>query len=119
MKTMHEIRSVSVMESRNFLQVSFLRTRQMTSARKQLTAAASVAVTTPVNRAYMMIPNRRRMSPASGSARRRSFQPNRGPATPQSGCRRQIQTTVPRMRRVRMALGMMLPKKSFPIDWPV
>src|SRR3972149_2541979 len=47
MKTRHEIRSVSVIASRNFGHVSFRRTRQMTRARKQETAAASVAVATP------------------------------------------------------------------------
>ena len=64
----------------------------------------------------MMIPKSTRMSIASGSAFIRSFQPNLGPAGPQSGCMRQIQTTVPRMATVRMALGMMLPKNSLPMD---
>jgi hypothetical protein len=107
------------MESVNFFQESFPRAMQMAYARKQLTAAASVAVTTPVNRAYMMIPKRKRMSTASGSAFMRSFQPNRGPAAPHSGCSLQIHATVARMATVRMTLGMMFPKNSLPMDWPV
>jgi len=119
MNTMQEMRRVSFMESVNFFQESFPRAMQMAYARKQLTAAASVAVTTPVNRAYMMIPKRTRISTASGSARNRSFHPNRGPAAPHSGWSLQTNATVARMASVRMMLGTMLPKKSFPMDCPV
>ena len=56
---------------------------------------------------------------ASGRASNLSFQLLFGPAGPQSGCKRQITTTVPKIMVVRMALGITLPKNSLPMDWPV
>ena len=119
MKTMQEIRTVSPTAARNPFRESFRRARQMASPSVQLTAAASVAVTTPVKRAYMMTANRTMMSSASGRAWKRSFQVLLSAAGPQSGWRRQIAQTVAAMSTVAMALGMMFPKKSFPIDCPV
>ena len=85
MKTMQEMRRVARIAPWSFFQESLPRRVLMTTARKLATAAASVAVTSPVKRAYMMTPKSTRMSSASGKARKRSRQVLLGPAGPQSG----------------------------------
>src|SRR4030043_1428538 len=86
-KTMHEIRSVSLHEAINPFQVSFFLTIQIIRPTALLAAAASVAVTIPVKRATMMIRNRMTISIASGRALHLSFHVLLGPFGPQSGWR--------------------------------
>ena len=85
MKTRQEIHNVSEMDLRNPSHEIFLLARQRIRAIAQLAAAASVAVTTPVKRAYIIIPKRTKMSTRSGSALIRSNHVLFGPFGPQSG----------------------------------
>ena len=86
----------------------------MTSPSVQLTAAASVAVTTPVNRAYMMIANRTRMSSASGRAWKRSLQVLFSAVGPQSGWRRQMKKTVAAISTVQDGAGDHVAEEELP-----
>jgi pyruvate carboxylase len=84
-KTRHEMRSVSTIDALKFFHDSFLLTRHKTSPMAQLAAAASVAVTTPVKRAYIMTIKRIKISRRSGMAFSLSVQVLFGPLGPQSG----------------------------------
>ncbi len=89
MKTRQEIHKVSEMDLRNPAHEIFFLARHRIRAMAQLAAAASVAVTTPVKRAYMMIPKRIKISIRSGIALILSSHVLFGPFGPQSGWRQQ------------------------------
>jgi len=81
------MRRVSTQDATNPFQVSFFLRMQMIRPTALLAAAASVAVTTPVKSATMMMAKRIRISRASGRALILSPHVLFGPFGPQSGCR--------------------------------